>query len=72
MYDYLALMFDTDMPIPPADFDILAACVRVSYIPEIESSLTINKKQDDICGEGVPALKRVGVAWVKNFFDIRL
>ena len=55
-------MFDTEIPIPPADFEILAACVRVSYIPEIESSFITIRKQDDICGKGVPALNKVGVA----------
>lgn len=30
-----------------------------------------SKKHDDICGFGVPALKRVGVAWVKNFLLIK-
>jgi hypothetical protein len=30
------------------------------------------KKHDDICGCGVPALNSVGLACVKNFWDIRL
>ena len=35
------------------------------------SSCNFSRKQEDICGFGVPALKRVGVAWVKNFRDIK-
>lgn len=31
-----------------------------------------NKKQEDICGKGVPALKRVGVACVKYLRLIKL
>jgi hypothetical protein len=30
----------------------------------------VRRKQDDICGLGVPELNRVGVAWVKYRFDI--
>ena len=41
-------------------------------MPSMESSLVANKKQDDICGMGVPALKRVGVAWVKYRPDNKL
>lgn len=33
---------------PPADFDIFAHWVNVSYIPVIESSCIASKKQDDI------------------------
>ena len=34
------------------------------------SSFIVNKKQDDICGLGVPELNSVGVACVKYFLDI--
>ena len=34
--------------------------------------LLVSKKQLDICGLGVPALKRVGVAWVNQPSDIML
>jgi hypothetical protein len=34
-------------------------------MPEMESSFIVRRKQEDIWGLGVPALKRVGVAWVK-------
>jgi hypothetical protein len=54
------------MPIPPANFEILAVYLRVSYIPSIESSFMVNKKQELIYGLGVPALKRVGVACVNQ------
>ena len=62
IYDYFDRILLTEIPIPPADFDIFADWVKVSYIPEIESSFITIRKQDDICGNGVPALKRVGVA----------
>lgn len=64
-------MLETDRPIPPADFDIFAHWVKVSYIPEIESSCIVSKKHDDIWGFGVPALNSVGVACVKNFLLIK-
>jgi len=35
------------------------------------SSCIAKRKQEDICGFGVPALNNVGVACVKNFFDIK-
>jgi hypothetical protein len=31
------------------------------------SSFNFRRKQEDICGFGVPALKSVGLACVKNF-----
>ena len=65
MYDPLERMWCIESPIPPADFDIRAHCLSVSYIPTRESSCMVNKKHDDICGVGVPELNRVGVAWVK-------
>jgi len=36
------------------------------------SSFMVSKKQEDICGFGVPELKSVGVAWVNQPSDIRL
>jgi hypothetical protein len=51
---------------PPANFEILAVYLRVSYIPSIESSFMVNKKQELIYGLGVPALKSVGVACVNQ------
>ena len=33
------------------------------------SSFIVRRKQDDICGLGVPALKSVGVAWVNHFSE---
>lgn len=36
----------------------------------MESSFMVKRKQEDICGRGQPLLKRVGVAWVKSFWDI--
>ena len=41
-------------------------------MPEIESSVIDNKKHDDNCGLGVPALNKVGVAWINHFSDIKL
>ena len=58
-------------PIPPADCDILAHCFNVSYIPSILSSCMVNKKQEESCGFGVPALNKVGVACVNHFSDIK-
>ena len=63
-------MFETEIPIPPAHFDILAHWVRVSYIPVMESSFMATRKQLDIWELGRPALKRVGVACVKNLWLI--
>lgn len=37
-----------EIPIPPADLEIFAACVSVSYIPVIESSFIARRKQEDI------------------------
>jgi len=39
-------------------------------MPSIESPLFAMRKQEDICGRGVPALKRVGVAWMNKPRDI--
>ena len=44
------------------------ACIKA--IKMLKSG-QFNKKQLDICGFGVPALNKVGVACVKNFFDIK-
>jgi hypothetical protein len=49
-------------PIPPADFEMIAIYFKVSKIPSIESSFMLSRKQELICGLGVPELKRVGVA----------
>jgi hypothetical protein len=35
-------------------------------MPSMESSFIVSRKQLDICGLGVPALKSVGVAWVNQ------
>jgi hypothetical protein len=35
-------------------------------MPSIESSFMATRKQEDNCWLGVPALKSVGEAWVKN------
>ena len=35
-------------------------------MPSIESSFMLSRKHDDSCGLGVPALKRVGEAWMKS------
>ena len=37
-----------------------------------ETTFMCTRKQDDICGWRVPALKRVGLACVKYFWDIKL
>lgn len=47
-----------------------------SLLPETfpcrpRSSFIVRRKQEDICGFGVPALNKVGVACVKNFRDIK-
>uniref|UniRef100_A0A6C0DM92 Uncharacterized protein n=1 Tax=viral metagenome TaxID=1070528 RepID=A0A6C0DM92_9ZZZZ len=39
-------------------------------MPSILSSSMLNKKHEDNCGRGVPALNNVGVACVKHFWDI--
>ena len=49
-------------PIPPALCDIFAHLDSVSKIPGMLSSVIVNKKQEDNCGLGVPALNSVGVA----------
>jgi len=35
-------------------------------MPSIESPLAHTRKHEDSCGRGVPALKRVGEAWVNQ------
>lgn len=45
---------------------------RVSYTPSMLSSCNLRRKQEDICALGVPALKSVGLACVKNFLEQRL
>ena len=35
-------------------------------MPSMLSSFICSRKQEDSCGLGVPALKRVGVAWVNQ------
>lgn len=62
MYESAALMSDTETPIPPAAFEMTAIYLSVSKIPSIESSFMVNKKQELICGFGVPELNKVGVA----------
>ena len=52
---------------PPANLEMAAQSLRVSKMPSIESDFMVSRKHDDICGRGVPALKSVGVACVKNF-----
>ena len=39
-------------------------------MPSMESSFMHSRKQELICGRGVPALKSVGVACVNFFCDI--
>jgi hypothetical protein len=56
MYEPFDRMLLHEIPIPPADFDISADWVSDSYIPVMESLFTVMIKQDDICGNGVPAL----------------
>lgn len=51
-----------ETPIPPADLEMMAICFKVSKIPSMESSFIVRRKQELICGLGVPELKRVGVA----------
>ena len=41
-------------------------------MPSMESSFICSKKQLDIWGLGVPALNKVGVAWVNSPLDIML
>src|SRR4030081_3302100 len=72
MYEPVALTLWILKPIPPALCDILAVCFNVSYIPSMLSSFMVNKKHDDICGFGVPALKSVGVACVNQRSLIKL
>ena len=60
----------TFKPIPPAFLDIIAQVFKVSYMPSMESSFMVTRKQDDIWGLGVPAAKRVGEACVKYLSDI--
>src|SRR4051812_1152643 len=71
MYEPVALTLCMLRPIPPALCDIFAVCFRVSYIPSMLSSFMVNKKHDDICGFGVPALNKVGVACVNQRSLIR-
>ena len=40
-------------------------------MPSMLSSCMCRRKHDDIWGLAEPALNSVGVAWVKNFDDIR-
>lgn len=61
----------TESPIPPAPLEILAQFLSVSNIPSMESSCMCVRKQEDICGSGVPALNMVGVACVKKPSDMR-
>src|SRR5690606_1701337 len=72
MYEPLARTWWMLSPMPPADCDIFAHCLRVSYIPSMLSSFMVSRKHDDNCGFGVPALKSVGVAWVNHFSERRL
>jgi len=60
----------TESPIPPADLEICAHSLSVSKMPSIESSFIASRKQEDICGHGVPALNMVGVACVNHFCDM--
>ena len=57
-------MFEVEIPIPPANLLILAHWWMVSKIPSMLSSFIARRKHEESCGLGVPALKRVGVAWV--------
>ena len=41
-------------------------------MPLILSDFVVNRKQDDICGFGVPELNKVGVACVNQPSDIKL
>ena len=66
-----ALTSCTCIPIPPANFEIIAHSFTVSKIFSIESPFTDNRKHELNCGLGVPALNKVGVACVKNFLDIK-
>jgi hypothetical protein len=68
-YPFVPLIYESEArtsviatPIPPADFEIIAIYFKVSKIPSIESSFMLSRKQELICGFGVPELKRVGVA----------
>jgi hypothetical protein len=40
-------------------------------MPSMLSSFMQSKKQLDIWGRGQPLLNKVGVAWVKSFWDMR-
>jgi hypothetical protein len=46
MYDFVAQMQWIARPMPPAFFEIIAVCFKVSKIPSIESSLIASKKQE--------------------------
>ena len=41
-------------------------------MPSILSSFMVKRKQEESCGWQVPALKRVGEAWVNHFSERRL
>ena len=64
MSDPVARTLCTETPMPPALLEILAQSESDSKMPTMESSFIWVRKQDDSCGVGVAALKRVGVAWV--------
>ena len=59
-----ALIFDTEIAIPPPCFEIKADYFNVSYIPSIESCSVDIKKHEDNYGNFNPELKSVGDAWM--------
>ena len=64
-------MFEQWTPMPPDHLEMWAHSLSVSKMPSTLSSFMATRKQLDIWGLGVPALNRVGVACVKNFWDMR-
>ena len=71
MYDPVALMLCIDRPMPPALLEMQAHSLSVSYMPSMLSFFMQMRKQDESCGRGVPALKRVGDACVNHLCDRR-
>ena len=56
---------------PSAEGHLPKGSVHPPSLTSMESSFMATRKHDDSCGRGVPALKSVGVEWVKQRWDIR-